>query len=250
MIRALIKDISNIYIPVPCPCSPKESLKVQSYIVSLLEIFYKFDETLKSELTARKKQYSYYLRNLLTFDRDSVKWFKISELVKVVVPPEKVNKSMYKETGTIPVIDQSTTFISGYTDSNTKTLPVNEYILFGEHSETIKFVDFVFAQGSYGLKILKPLREMPKYIYYAFQNFYDKKKCYKRHWSSARETKIPIPYPENPKKSILEQGKIIQILDTLHNLAYSDKIGLPAEINLRKKQYNFYLNEIFNFTTN
>ena len=218
--------------------------------MSLLQIFYKLEINLKLELSARKKQYSYYLKNLLTFERDSVEWSKISELVNIVVSPEKVKKSMYKETETIPVIDQSTTLISGYTDSNTKTLPADEYILFGEHSETIKFVDFVFAQGSCGLKILKPLRAMPKYIYYAFQNFYQKKKCYKRHWSNARETKIPIPYPENPKKSILEQVKIIEILDTLHNLAYSDKIGLPAEINLRKKQYNFYLNEIFNFSTN
>ena len=48
----------------------------------------------------------------------------------------------------------------------------NEYVIFGDHSEHIKYVDFSFIQGADGLKILKSKVDNTRFLYYAFVNFY------------------------------------------------------------------------------
>ena len=69
----------------------------------------------------------------------------------------KLKKKEIKPTGRIPVIDQGEKFISGYIDDDSKrydgSLPV---IIFGDHTRRVKFVDFQFAVGADGTKILRP----------------------------------------------------------------------------------------------
>ena len=131
-------------------------------------------------------------------------------------------------------------FIAGYTDKNIPFVENGQYIIFGDHSEHIKYIDFSFVQGADGLKILKPKYGNAKYIYYAFQNFYEKELNYKRHWSKAKETLIPIPHPDNPKKSLAIQNKIVGILDKFTELTAE----LTAELTTRKKQYEYYRNQL------
>ena len=56
--------LNKIPVPIPCPDSPKKSLAIQAEIVRILDTF----TELTTELTARKKQYSYYREKLLTFE--------------------------------------------------------------------------------------------------------------------------------------------------------------------------------------
>lgn len=138
----------------------------------------------------------------------SVEWKELGEVVFTLTSPVKLAKKQYQLTGRIPIVDQGEQFIAGYTD-NEKYLEKDEYIIFGDHSEHIKFVDFAFVQGADGLKILKPKRGInAKYLYYCVCNFYKKEGNYKRHWSNAKITLIPIP----PLKI---QEKIVQKLDKM-----------------------------------
>ena len=71
--------------------------------------------------------------------------------------------------GEIPVIDQGSSFIGGY--SNKKDLVINAslypHIIFGDHTKIIKYVNFDFIAGADGTKILKPLEMFyPKAFYY------------------------------------------------------------------------------------
>lgn len=116
-------------------------------------------------------------------------------------------------------------------------------MVFGDHSEHIKYVDFAFVQGADGLKILKPEGSHPKYIYHALLNFYQKTGNYKRHWSKAKETLIPIPCPDDQEKSLAIQGEIVRILDKFTELASK----LIDELNQRKKQYNHYRDQLLSF---
>ena len=141
-----------------------------------------------------------YLEKLL--DGVEVEWIALREVVKTVTAPAKLKRESYRETGKTPIIDQGEKFITGYTDEDVKALPLGEYVIFGDHSEHIKYVDFSFIQGADGLKILKSISDNPKYVYYSFLNFYKKELNYKRHWASASETLIPIPCPNNPEKSL------------------------------------------------
>ena len=182
-----------------------------------------------------------YLEKLL--DGVEVEWIALREVVKTVTAPAKLKRESYRETGKTPIIDQGEKFITGYTDEDVKALPLGEYVIFGDHSEHIKYVDFSFIQGADGLKILKSISDNPKYVYYSFLNFYKKELNYKRHWASASETLIPIPCPDNPEKSLAIQAEIVRILDAFTAMTAE----LTAELNMRKKQYNYYRDQLLSF---
>ena len=189
-----------------------------------------------------------FMKKLLDLSADQaggveVEWRALGEVVKTVTAPSKLKREAYRATGEIPIIDQGIAFVAGYTDENLPPVKTGEYVIFGDHSEHIKYVDFAFIQGADGLKILRPISDNAKYIYYAFQNFYQKELKYKRHWSSAKGTIIPIPCPDNPKKSLEIQAEIVPILDTVTEVTAE----LTAELTARKKQYNYYRDQLLSF---
>lgn len=55
--------------------------------------------------------------------------------------------------------------------------------------------------------------------------------------------KIPIPCPENPEKSLKIQSEIVHILDKFSAVTAE----LTAELSMRKKQYNYYRDQLFSF---
>ena len=165
-----------------------------------------------------------------------VVWKPLGEVVTTITAPTKLNRSEYKQEGPIPIIDQGIDFIAGYTDESFTPVKSDTYILFGDHSEHIKYVDFAFIQGADGLKILKPKEGNAKYIYYAFINFYHKQLNYKRHWSVAKETIIPLP-------PLAVQQEIVRILDKFTQL----EAELEAELDCRKRQYEYYRNKLLTF---
>lgn len=73
-------------------------------------------------------------------------------------------------------------------------------------------------------------------IYYAFINFYRKQLNYKRHWSVAKETIIPLP-------PLSVQQEIVRILDKFTQL----EAELEAELEGRKRQYEYYRNKLLTF---
>lgn len=165
-----------------------------------------------------------------------VEWKELGEVVDTVTSPVKLTKKEYQVTGRIPIVDQGEQFVAGYAD-NEKYLEKDEYIIFGDHSEHVKYVDFAFVQGADGLKILKPKSGIKaKYIYYCFCNFYKKEGSYKRHWSKARTVLIPIP----PREI---QEKIVQILDKMTEYVTE----LTSELTSRKKQYSYYRDKLLSF---
>jgi type I restriction enzyme S subunit len=61
------------------------------------------------------------------------------------------------------------------------------------------------------------------------------------------KVRIPIPHPKNPEKSLAEQARIVAILDKFDTLTHSISKGLPREIGLRQKQYEYYRDLLLNF---
>jgi type I restriction enzyme, S subunit len=92
----------------------------------------------------------------------------------------------------------------------------------------------------------------PKYLAYYLQTpiFFDFKKrnqtgtkVIRVHGDKLAEFPIPIPCPENPEKSLEIQAEIVRILDTFTELAAE----LTAELTARKKQYNYYRDQLLSF---
>jgi hsdS protein len=226
--------------PIPVP-----PLRIQARIVEILDKFTQLEKELEAELEARKKQYAHYRDQLLNFSQCpplnvNTKWKTLGEICDIIKAHTKLKTIDYKTIGKTPIIDQGAHYIAGYTDKDIPIIPQGEYILFGDHTECIKYVNFEFVQGADGLKILQTPKDLAKYIYYAFSNFYRKSASYKRHWSQAKETPIPIP-------PLSEQRRIVDILDRFDTLTNSISEGLPKEIALRRKQYEYYRDALLNF---
>ena len=171
---------------------------------------------------------------------NGVEYKELGEVCITVTSPVKLKKTDYKIQGKIPIIDQGEEYIAGYTDLN-EYLSKDEYILFGDHSEIIKYVNFEFIQGADGLKILKTKNQIKtKYIYYCFNNFYKKENGYKRHWSNAKMILVPIPPLE-------VQKEIVRILDNYTKSVEELKEKLNAELIARKKQYSWYRDYLLKF---
>ena len=90
-----------------------------------------------------------------------------------------------------------------------------------------------------------------KYLFYFYQvanwNISDGGVIKRLYNDNIKNTQIPIPYPNNPEKSLAEQARIVSILDKFDTLTTSISEGLPKEIELRKKQYEYYRDMLLSF---
>ncbi len=163
---------------------------------------------------------------------DGVEYIPISDLSRAITPKIKIKSNDYLTDGIYPIIDQGQDFIGGYTN-NEDVFPKDEYIIFGDHTCVVKFVDFSFAQGADGVKVLKVNSPtiLPKYLFYCMDNI-KMDSSYARHWSKMKAIKIPIPHTDI-------QREIINILDSFTELT--------AELTARKQQYEYYRDRLLSF---
>lgn len=171
---------------------------------------------------------------------NGVEWKTLGEVCTTIIAPKKLDKKYYLPKGLYPIIDQGQKYIIAYTNDEEALLPSAEYVLFGDHTREIKYVDFAFAQGADGVKILQADTDiLPKYLYYAMSNLQIPSRGYNRHWSIAKDLSIPIPPLE-------VQAEIVNLLDKFTQLSAE----LKAELKLRRKQYDYYRNHLLSFDSN
>ncbi len=122
----------------------------------------------------------------------------------------KIPASKFKNKGKFPIIDQGRGLISGYTDNDELLYNGNlPLIIFGDHTLCVKYVDFQFAVGADGTKLLIPnnQRFSPKFLFYTILEKNLISEGYKRHFSKLRKQFFQCP-------GINEQRKIAEILST------------------------------------
>lgn len=77
--------------------------------------------------------------------------------LKRVKYPAKIQRKAFKVEGDFPVVSQESDFINGYWDNPTHVLRVEKpLIVFGDHTQILKYVDFDFVLGADGVKLLLP----------------------------------------------------------------------------------------------
>lgn len=122
----------------------------------------------------------------------------------------KIQQNKFLPEGKFPIIDQGAEFIAGYTDNKKDVfkgqLPV---IIFGDHTRIFKFVDFAFAIGADGTKILKAKEGIdPKYLYYYLKSVELPSRGYSRHYRYLRENKILLA-PKNEQERIVKKIELL-----------------------------------------
>ncbi|EHI1065893.1 restriction endonuclease subunit S [Escherichia coli] len=191
-----------------------------------------------------------YLEKLL--DGVKVEWLPLGEITKYEQPTKYLVKAKdYHDTYTIPVLTAGKTFILGYTNETHGIYQASKapVIIFDDFTTANKWVDFDFKAKSSAMKMVTSCddnKTLLKYVYYWLNTLPSEfaEGDHKRQWiSNYSQKKIPIPCPGNPEKSLAIQSEIVRILDKFTALTAE----LTAELNMRKKQYNYYRDQLLSF---
>ncbi|MCR4699037.1 MAG: hypothetical protein K5762_06705 [Bacilli bacterium] len=132
-------------------------------------------------------------------------------LADVTKTGTKIKTNEYRNHGLYPIVDQSQDFISGYTDDKTGLATDDPYIIFGDHTCCVKFVEFPLFLGADGVKLLKVTNEgyAPKYVYYSLLFRPIESKEYSRHFKAFKERTIKV-------RCLEDQAKVVNDLDNIN----------------------------------
>jgi len=125
---------------------------------------------------------------------------KVNDIIKKRIRTNgKVKKSDYLEKGKVPCVDQSEDYIGGYTNNENvkfdKYLPM---VVFGDHTRRVKYVDFPFACGADGTKLIYSLNNefSSEFLYFTLKNVDLKDHSYSRHFKFLKDKLVIIPEDE------------------------------------------------------
>jgi len=160
-----------------------------------------------------------------------------------------VEQTDYDDSFEVPVLTAGQSFILGYTDERTGIYFAsreNPVIIFDDFTTSFHWVDFPFKVKSSAMKILTftgTSNANFRYIYHAMRSLRYQRdvSTHKRQWiRSYSRLEIPLP-------SLEEQERIVAILDKFDTLTTDISQGLPAEIEARQKQYEYYRDRLLTF---
>lgn len=263
-------NLVQITIPIPYPDDPEKSLAIQGEIVRVLDSFTQLTAELTAELTQRKKQYNHYRDQLLTFDEDEMEWKTLGDVTLKSysgATPRAGNPKYYSE-GTIPWLRTQEVVFSDIHGTNVKItqaavdetaakwVPENCVIVAISGATAgrsgINKIPLTTNQHCCCLEI-DPSQANYRYVFHwvsrNYETLRDMGQGARGDLNSGliKGFKIPIPFADDPKKSLAEQARIVSILDTFDRLTTSLTEGLPREIELREKQYAYYRDQLLSF---
>ena len=244
--------LEGFQIPIPCPDNPEKSLAIQAEIVRILDALTAMTAELTAELSMRKKQYNYYRDQLLSAENEGVEWKTLEHLCTSISAggdvPKNSSKGQTEPTDEYPYpiyanatgekglygftddykIDSDAVTISargakvGYhTVREAKFTPIIRLIVLIANKNIIstRYLNYVLDMTPIGgTEAGIPQLTVPM----------------------VKKLTIPIPFPNDKKKSLVEQARIVAILDKFDTITTSLQEGLPREIELRQKQYEYY----------
>lgn len=122
--------------------------------------------------------------------------YKIGELLAPIPNTTRIQMGEYNKEGAVPIIDQSASFIAGYTnDESTLLCSESGYIVFGDHTRIVKYIRFPFARGADGTQIIDSNSPcMPNELFYqVIQSIDLTNQGYARHYKFLKDTTVIVP---------------------------------------------------------
>ena len=142
------------------------------------------------------------------------------ECLKRVKYPTKIQRKAFRAEGAFPIVSQEADFINGYWDNPSDVLRVEKPLLvFGDHTQILKYIDFDFVLGADGVKLLLPESFLDtKFLLYFLKAHPMPAKGYARHYRHLKALDVCFP-------SIDDQRRIA---DRIEN--FERKIGKLDEL--------------------
>ena len=251
-----IDDIQRVKIPLP-------PVEIQSKIIEILDKFVELSEVLSKELTARKKQYEYYkyclFQSCSVFNSVNTTLITTDRFWLMPATPNYIEKG-------VPYITSKNVRNGKIDFSNVQYISSDDYEEISKNRKIIKndllitmigtigetafvedYTDF-YGQNIYLIRIDESIC-LRKYFYYFLSQETVKKGLISRKNASSQGY-IKAGSIENlsfPLPPIKEQERIVSILDRFDKLCNDISEGLPAEIEARRKQYEYYRDKLLSF---
>lgn len=251
-VNATVKSIRKPMIEkfkIPLP-----PLVIQEEIVKILDSFTELEDELEDELEARKMQYEHYYKRLLTAN-DGVQ-ITLNEVGKVSMC-KRIFKNETLASGDIP-----------FYKIGTFGKEPNAFIskeIYDEYRKKFSFPKkgdvLLSASGTIGRRVIyngesayfqdsniiwidnDESKVLNKFLYYLYATVEWKTEggtIQRLYNDNLKKIKIPVP-------PLAEQARIVAILDKFDALVNDLSVGLPAELNARRKQYEYYRNKLLTF---
>ena len=259
------KDLSKIEIPIPCPDNPKKSLEIQAEIVRILDAFTAMTAELTAELNLRKKQYNYYRDQLLSFEEGDVEWKTLGEisLIQRGASPRPIAKYITDDEDGVPwvkigdtspgskYVGQTAQKVTSEGAKKSRILNIGDFIISNSMSFGRPYIMGIKGAIHDGWASISGFNETlsSDYLYH-----YLSSNTVQNYWAGKINSgsvsnlnadiikTLPVPIPE-----ISKQEEIAAILDKFDVLTNSITEGLPREIELRQKQYEYYRDLLLSF---
>ena len=246
------RKLQEIPIPILCPNNPTKSLEIQRKLVEVLDKFTELEAELEAELDCRKRQYEYYRNKLLTFDMLNTPPEKLNRLtVKTLEEVAEIKRGRrlvrkeLSEKGRYAVFQNSMTPLGFYDKSNVGG-DTTFIISAGAAGEVgYSSVNFWAADDIYYFIPITTI--CSKYLYHFLLTKQPTIKGQVRRASVPRLAKNAFAKIQIPIPPLSEQQRIVSILDKFDTLTSSISEGLPKEIELRRKQYEYYREQLLSF---
>ena len=243
-------DIGRVLISIP-------PLDIQKRLVQVIEHFdaicTDLNIGLPAEIEARQKQYEYYRDLLLTFaetgstlvtDRQTDRQLPLRKVANVFRGEYITKKNTAK--GDIPVIlggQEPAYYINRYNHDG-------EIVVIARSGVSAGFVSYwnrkIYVTDGFGYEGRSEL-VITKYLYYVLKNMETALNAMKRgagvpHVSGEALSNVMLHIP-----ALQEQQRVVNILDRFDTLCNDLSKGLPAEIEARRKQYEYYRDKLLSF---
>ena len=244
-----LKVTEEMQIPLP-------PLSIQSEIVHILDSFTLLTAELTAELTARKKQYAFYRDYLLDFsnedvtkkipdiDCSNVEYKRLGNIAIIERGKRVVRNDLSQEIG-YPVYQNALKPLGYYTDKNRNA---NSVFVIGAGAAGeigYSYVDYWAADDCFTFVCDDKLNQ--RYLYFLLMSKQAYLKNNVRKSSIPRLPRIALENMEIPVPPLSVQENIVKILDRFDKLNNDMSEGLPAEIEARKKQYEYYRDTLLSF---
>jgi len=133
----------------------------------------------------------------------------LTECIQKIVIPAKVPRKQFQDSARFPIVSQEKDLINGYWSDESAVISVNSpIIVFGDHTQVLKYIDFDFVVGADGVKLLQPKPFLnAKYFYYFLMANPIETLGYARHFRLLKDLDVRFP------QSLSEQERIVAILD-------------------------------------
>lgn len=243
---------------------PVPPLPVQQEIVRILDSFTELTAELQAELQARKKQYEYYRDELLT-PKNEIPKVKLGEFAEICRGGNFQKKDFVSNGYPCIHYGQIYTHYGTYTDSALTNVDKAVY----DRSKKAKSGDIIMAVTSENIEdVCKATawlgneniavsghtaiihhQQNPKYLsyYFASNAFFNQKKKLAHGTKVIEVTPSSLANIEVPLPSLEVQNRLVNVLDNFDSICTDLNIGLPAEIEARQKQYEFYRDSLLTF---